>query len=74
MAELCKYAVACPVFNNALRRMPHTALRYRERYCRARFFECARFELAETIGADHVPPMLLPNQYAEAADLTLALD
>ncbi len=54
--------------------MPHTALRYRERYCRARFFECARYELAETIGGDHVPRMLLPNQYAEAADLTLAVD
>lgn len=74
MASLCEYARTCPVFTGTLQGMPHTALRYRERYCMASIDKCARYRLARAAGRDSVPATMLPNQDSIALDILTALD
>ncbi|MBN2405478.1 MAG: hypothetical protein JXE06_07855 [Coriobacteriia bacterium] len=72
MSAACEFAPGCAVFNAALEGMPHTALRYRQRYCYSAIQECARYRLARALGRQSVPPTLLPNQDSEAQEILAA--
>ncbi len=68
-ADRCEFLSQCPFFNDRMARMPRSVEIVKDRFCRDRFEECARWKVHKTLGPAKVPPSLFPGEAKEAADL-----
>lgn len=62
----CVCLPRCPFFNDRMANMPSMAQQYKKRYCQGDSADCARHMIFSTLGRDHVPPGLFPNQVDKA--------
>jgi hypothetical protein len=68
----CECLEKCPFFNDKMKEKPALAQIYKRKYClEGGKEECARYKVRKTLGPDHVPFDLYPNQ-ADKADTLLA--
>ena len=68
MAE-CQCLVNCPFFNDRMANMPGTASVYKNKYCKDKFEQCARFQVFQALGPGKSPADLFPNQIERAAEI-----
>jgi len=57
----CELMELCPFFQNASADSKAVSL-LREVYCRGSQQQCARYVILKTVGREHVPSTLYPNQ------------
>ena len=65
MAE-CELIQKCPFFHDKMANMPGTADLFKNFYCRSDNRGCARHMIVRTVGKQHVPIDLFPNQVDRA--------
>ncbi|HEY5997584.1 MAG TPA: hypothetical protein VIU29_11220, partial [Candidatus Deferrimicrobiaceae bacterium] len=58
----CELLETCIFFNDKMADMPGTAAMYKRQFCLGDNSRCARFMVVKTIGREHVPATLFPNQ------------
>ncbi len=58
----CTLLTTCIFFNDKMAHMPVTADVLKNKYCRAKYAECARYMVMEAMGRQNVPPNLIPGQ------------
>lgn len=68
MAE-CICLPKCIFFNDKMTDMPVTAARLKQHYCLGNNKECARFMVFSTLGREHVPGDLFPQNMERAKGL-----
>ncbi len=68
MAE-CECLPQCPFFHDRMSAMPTMADIFKARYCLGENFHCARHKVFETLGREHVPRDLFPNQLERALEI-----
>jgi hypothetical protein len=56
----------CVFFNDQMKNMPATSTLYKRNYCQGDYTYCARFLVRNTMGGEHVPADLFPNQRERA--------
>ncbi len=66
---LCICMPTCPFYNDKMARMPAMAERMRQHYCLTDNQDCARFMVRNALGAERVPPDLLPDETDRAKAL-----
>ena len=69
MADNCKYLNYCPVYQGKLADKEGMKKIFKRRYCEGDYSNCARYQIASTIGESHVPEGLLPNQNEKAKEV-----
>ncbi len=62
----CTLTETCIFFNDQMPNMPSTAAVYKKMYCEQDFDKCARLLIVKTLGREHVPRDLFPNQTERA--------
>ena len=62
----CPNLPQCPFFNLAMTDMPATAAGLKEQFCRGDFERCARRKVALTLGRQHVPLDMFPDDFGQA--------
>lgn len=62
----CELINSCIFFNDQMLNMPSTAAVYKKIYCEQDFEKCARLAIVKTLGREHVPKDLFPNQMERA--------
>jgi hypothetical protein len=65
----CECLAGCPFFNDKMEGMPSMAHIYKDRYCHADCFSCARYQVFKALGRESVPSDLFPNQVDRAHDV-----
>lgn len=65
----CERLDDCAIYRDAMVTMPTIAHLYRDRYCAANHFACARFRAFEQLGKGNVPADLLPTDHARLKDI-----
>jgi len=65
----CPMLSGCPFFHDRMKNMPATSEIYKKNYCRGDNTNCARFMVRQTLGPEHVPEDLFPNQQERAEAL-----
>lgn len=65
----CELTKTCIFFNDKMADMPSTAEIFKTLYCREDSSKCARMMIVKTIGREHVPADLFPNQAPKASEL-----
>ena len=65
----CPMLSGCPFFHDRMKNMPATSEIYKKNYCRGDNTNCARFMVRQTVGPEHVPADLFPNQRERAETL-----
>lgn len=69
---ICDLNETCIFFNDKMPDMPDVAGYLKDKYCRGRYEECARFRIFQEFGREHVPAGLFPNEeflVAETAEV-----
>jgi hypothetical protein len=61
MAE-CQCLLQCPFFNDKMANMPGTASVFKNKYCKNKYDQCARFQVFQALGPGKSPGDLFPNQ------------
>jgi len=69
----CDLIETCIFFNDKMADMPAISARYKDKYCRDSFRNCARFRIFVEFGREHVPSNLFPNQEASVAEIASRL-
>ena len=62
----CECLPKCPFFNDKMADMPAMASMYKKRYCEEDNSECGRYMIFSTLGKEHVPADLYPNDRVTA--------
>lgn len=70
----CPFIESCALTQQNKKRMPNLVQRIREYYCAWESLRCARRWIYETLGKSFVPPLLLPNQWEWARQITIETD
>jgi hypothetical protein len=65
----CELIESCIFFNDQMANMPSTSAVYKKIYCEQDWATCGRYMVFKTIGREHVPKDLFPNQSDRAADI-----
>jgi len=60
----CDCLGGCPFFHDKMANMPALAGMMKKHYCLGDFMVCARHQVKEKLGKEHVPANLFPNQAA----------
>jgi len=68
----CSRLATCIFFNDQMDDMPTVAHLMKAQFCQGAFNECARYRVAEKLGAPNVPRDLYPNDVARADRLLSA--
>jgi hypothetical protein len=63
----CQLLKTCPFFNDKMANMPVMAGIYKRNFCQTDNSNCARYIIFSTLGREHVPTDLFPNQKDRAA-------
>lgn len=58
----CECLERCPFFNDRMANMPAMAHLVKQRYCQGDWARCARHQVFEALGSEHVPSDLFPSQ------------
>ncbi len=69
---ICDKLATCRFFQETMVSMPTTAKIMERQFCHGDFGSCARIRVADTLGRDHVPPDLAPNDTARAERILAA--
>ena len=67
--EECEFITKCAFFSDRMKTLPTVAKMMKKRYCEGDKDECARYQLASTIGKNQVPSDLFPHQTDIANDI-----
>ncbi|MBN2655599.1 MAG: hypothetical protein JXR86_00960 [Spirochaetales bacterium] len=62
----CEFINKCPFFNGQLANMPDQVEELKEKYCRKNNLNCARYMVANSLGADKMLPDLFPHEKERA--------
>lgn len=57
----CEFLNNCPFFNDLMEVMPSTSSVFKKIYCHGNNDNCARYMLAKSLGAERIPPSIMPN-------------
>lgn len=63
----CTLMQTCIFFNDKMSGMPGMSSIYKQRYCKEDHLGCARYQVFEAVGREHVPADLFPNENDRAA-------
>ena len=58
----CELIETCIFFNDQMSNMPSTSAVYKKVFCEKDFATCGRYLIFKSIGREHVPKDLYPNQ------------
>ncbi|MBN2081429.1 hypothetical protein JW859_04385 [bacterium] len=58
----CKLLEKCPFFNDQMQGAEDMIERTKQNYCLDNFASCARYQVFDALGRDHVPADLYPFQ------------
>jgi hypothetical protein len=59
---MCDYCTQCTILTENGKEMPKLASLFKERYCTDQFDQCARYQVARSVGLNGVPELMLPSQ------------
>jgi hypothetical protein len=65
----CPSLSVCPFFNDKMQEKPGLTNMYKNRYCKGDNENCARWRVAVSVGKQHVPSDLYPNQFDRISDI-----
>ena len=65
----CPHLHKCPFFNDQLEDMPDLSGAVKLLFCKKNFFNCARYNIADKLGAQNVPNDLFPADGQKASRL-----
>ena len=65
----CPLIEKCPFFNDRLKGRPGMVALYKRQYCRGDNSACARHMVFRTVGREHVPADLFPNDVSRAKEV-----
>jgi len=66
----CQFLAKCPFFNaEEVVQRRHLTAYLKETYCRGDFTRCCRYQIATTIGREHVPTLMMPDQTRWAEEI-----
>ncbi len=65
----CELLKGCIFFNDKMPAQIGVGAIYKSHYCLGDSSKCARYQVAKTIGREHVPPNLYPNMHDRAQQL-----
>jgi hypothetical protein len=65
----CIYLEQCPFFQDVLPSMPASSESIKRIFCQNDYEQCARYQVREKLGLEHVPRDLFPNDGAKAAKI-----
>lgn len=62
----CEFVDMCPFFSGKLADRAAEIEELREKYCKNNNLNCARYMIASSVGKEHIPPDLYPDEKAVA--------
>ena len=62
MMKTCQYSNRCSFLQDHDNQMPKLTTLLREKYCLGQFEQCARYQVAVSLGSQRVPAYMLPSQ------------
>jgi len=66
----CQFLSKCPFFNaEEVVQRRHLTAYLKETYCWEDFTRCCRYRIATTIGREHVPTLMMPDQTRWAEEI-----
>lgn len=71
--QICELCDSCIFFNDKMPDMPAVAGFLKDKYCRADFAACARFQIYIEFGRENVPAGLFPNEEAIVPQIAVEL-
>jgi hypothetical protein len=71
--SICELCDTCIFFNDKMADMPAVADFLKEKYCRADYAACARYQIYLEFGRENVPAGLFPNEEGMVQDIAVDL-
>lgn len=62
-SDQCQMIGKCPFFNSFQEKCPALVERLKQAYCLNDNSRCARFHIRKTLGPEHVPVTMMPQQW-----------
>jgi hypothetical protein len=70
----CESLPTCPFFLGTLPKMPAVASYLKMLYCRRNYLACSRYLVRKSLGGEHVPTDLFPDDIGRAFRIIHAAD